>query len=660
VNIVVPRKDCVNPESALRKEWLDTNGLGGYASSTVIDCHTRKYHGLLVAALEKPRGRYVLLSKVDASLVEGNRELQLATNKYPGVFFPTGHMYIDSFEQGLWPSVTYRAGSHLLRRSTLMVHGENTVLVKYELLEGHRLLTLRLRPLIAYRNIHTVIRQNMYLQVRTFFEPNGFKAEPYQGMPPLYVSTSKRSVFYPGPDWFFNLEYLKEQRRGYEYQEDLFCPGVFEVELRKGEEVILAASTEPVKSAASKCRHEVERRKAEYARLAGEKDDHVRDLKFAAGRFFVNEPGARSPGVCAGYHWFGQWGRDTMIALPGLAFACGRMDLGLAVLEGFAQREKNGLLPNFLSEDGAQDGYNSVDAGLWYFWTVQQYLAAGGAVENVKKALYPVMRRVIAAHLNGEVPACRLTEEGFVHAGEADTQLTWMDASVHRHPVTPRNGCPVEVNALWYNALKFWLELTARFHLDDDLAERVGDVLRRLDDSFTHCFWNQSAACLGDVYSENGLDRAVRPNQVFAVSLPFSPLAAEQQAQVVKRVTNDLLTPYGLRTLSPADKAFEPRYEGSQEARDAAYHQGTVWPWLVGHYADAYLKTCRDGRGGRAFLADKLRPLLQAFPDNMCLDSLPEIYNGNPPHTPKGCIAQAWSVGEVIRLHAILRGKQAQ
>lgn len=649
MNIVYDRQRCANPESALRHEWLETNGLGGYASSTIIDCHTRKYHGLLVAALDQPRGRFNLLSKVEASLMVEGRELSLCTNKYPGVFHPTGHQYIDRFEQTLAPTVTYRVGTHVLRKTTVMPKGENTVLIRYELLEGHRRLHLRLKPLLAYRDMHAVIRQNMHLRVRTFPEPNGFKIQPYDGMPPLYMATSKRSTFHPGPDWFYRLEYLKERRRGYDYQEDLFCPGLFEVDIRVGDSVVLAASTTPHNSRqlAAAFKAEMARRTQEWDARGNEADEHVRTLKHVAGQFLVRTQGRA--GLVAGYHWFGQWGRDTMLSLPGVAFCTGRSDQGLDVLRAFAGRTRDGLMPNVLSESGDDDAYNSVDASLLFFWAIQEYLRRGGSTDVVRSEFLPVMHDIALAHCENRVPHCRLTDEGFISAGDATTQLTWMDANPGSGPVTPRHGAPVEVTALWYNALRMLVDLT-----DGDAPRIVLDAMRRVEENFANCFWDYEANALGDVYTDGVLDGAVRPNQVFAVSLPYSLLSDQQQRAVVERVTADLLTPFGLRTLSPANPAFKGRYEGNQAQRDAAYHQGTVWPWLAGHYGEACLKTSSDTRAAAAFLRDRLAPLLKEFPESHAVASLPEVHNGNPPHTPKGCIAQAWSVGEVIRLHTLL------
>jgi len=651
MNIKIGKEVCINPEAALRREWLDTNGLGGYASSTVINCHTRKYHGLLVAALQDPPGRYVLLSKVDASISVGRHVFHLSTNKYPGVFFPTGHKYIEYFSYRLFPTIVYRIGEILVEKSVLLLHGENTVLIRYHLRESGRPLVLRLRPLLAYRNIHALARENMELRVKTYFEKNGFKIDPYEGMPPLYCRTNRKSTFHPSPEWFYNVEYMKERRRGYEYQEDLFSPGVLEIPLSEGTEILFAASTKPHHPGTlrRKYREECARREREFHRFDSA-DPRLQDLKYLSHQFFITRHSGKRF-LAAGYHWFGPWGRDTMVSLPGLAFHTGRMEEGVEVLRTFLSLERGGLLPNFISENG-EPAYNSADASLWFFWTVQQYLAQGGDTEIVHGDFFPVMSRIIGSVINGTSPMYTLMGNGTVGAGNERTQLTWMDAVVRGVPVTPRHGCAVEINALWYNALMFYIELLRT--RGEKVGAKTEDTALRLEKSFPALFWNENAHCLFDVVRGEFRDPSVRPNQILAVSLPYSPLPQDMMKAVMVKVAGELLTPYGIRSLSPADPAFHPRYEGSQEERDAAYHQGTVWPWLVAHFGEGYLKVCESFEAGKRFLESHLDPLLTRFPADFGICSIPEIYNGSPPYKPKGCISQAWSLAELIRLHAIL------
>ena len=651
--IRIPRDECINTELATRKEWLDTNGLGGYASSTAINCHTRKYHGLLVAALKEPRGRFVLLSKLETSLLHGGKEFQLSTNKYPGVYHPTGHQFVECFEQGLNPAVTYRIGDVLIRESILMVHGQNTVLVCYEIVEGNVLPTLRLRPLLAFRDVHTLTRENMFLRPKSYPEKNGRKIQPYEGMPPLYMATNRTSEFFPGPKWAYNVEYLTERARGFDYQEDLFSPGVFELPLQKGKPVIFAASVEKTGNLERLRKKEIERRETLFASCK-DRVGAVRRLKYFGDQFLIrNQAGFAS--VIAGYHWFGEWGRDTMIALPGLTFHSGRTAFGEEVLAAYAGLERDGLLPNYLDQSSDHLAYNSVDASLWFFWTVQEYLKTRGRKRFVMERLYPAMRGIVAAHLEGRVPLCGLDGDGLLHAGNQYTQLTWMDAQAYGRPVTPRHGAAVEINALWYNALRCFLELA---HPEDaDLAARAKSAADVLAANFAKRFWDADDNCLCDVVGEHGQDRSIRPNQIFAVSLPHSMLDTAQMRAVISKVQAHLLTPYGLRTLSPRNPRYSPFYRGDADSRDSAYHQGMVWPWLAGHFGEALLRQAEDRAGAKAFLRVYFKPILRSFPDNFGIASVPELYTGNPPHLPKGTIAQAWSVAEAIRLNKILSEK---
>ncbi|BDQ35497.1 amylo-alpha-1,6-glucosidase [Pseudodesulfovibrio portus] len=650
--IRISRDECVNTETATRKEWLDTNGLGGYASSTVINCHTRKYHGLLVAALKEPRGKFVLLSKVETSLVHDDLEFNLSTNKYPGVYHPTGHQFVERFEQGLHPSITYRIGDALIQKSMIMVHGRNTVLLCYELLEGKVKPTLRIRPLLAYRDIHSLTRENMFLRPKSYPEKNGRKIQPYNGMPPLFMGTNRRSEFFPGPKWKLNFEYLAERERGFDYQEDLFCPGMFETTLQKGKPVIFAASTDPLGNLERLRKKEITRRETEFA-ACRDRVKHVQQLKYFSGQFLIRNA-SDFASVVAGYHWFGEWGRDTMIALPGLTFHAGRRGLGEEILAAYAALERDGLLPNYLDQHSDHLAYNSVDASLWFFWAVQEYLKTGGSRRFVMARVFPALRDIINAHLDGRVPLCALGGAGLLYAGNEHTQLTWMDAQAYGRPVTPRHGAAVEINALWYNALRFFLELSPE---QDELATQAQQAADTLAANFIDKFWNHADNCLNDVVNEHGRDRCIRPNQIFAVSLPHTMLDTGQMRAIISVVQAHLLTPYGLRTLSPRNPAYSPFYRGDADSRDSAYHQGMVWPWLAGHFGEALLRQAEDRTGAKAFLRKYFRPILRSFPEDFGIASIPELYTGNPPHMPKGTIAQAWSVAEAIRLNKLLGEK---
>jgi len=376
-------------------------------------------------------------------------------------------------------------------------------------------------------------------------------------------------------------------------------------------------------------------------------------LKVHSGKFLVTNTSG-NPGIIAGYHWFDEWGRDTMISLPGLTFHCDRKETGFNILKSWAAAEKNGLLPNMLGASPAQCAYNSIDASLWFFWAVQQYIQATRDWTGVGKHLAKPMNRIIAAWLDGRIGMARVGEDGLVRAGTPDTQLTWMDACSQGKPVTPRHGMAVEINALWYNALCFYLELCRKTGTRKHPS--ASDYKQRFEKNFENTFWIVENGYLADVVNNSGRDTAVRPNQVFAVSLPYSPLSRAHMLGVVRTVKEQLVTPYGLRTLSPKNSSYQPFYYGNQDHRDAAYHQGTVWPWLVGHFAEACLKVAANKKSEKDYLRNTFQPLWTSHLREFGLYGISEIFNGNPPHKAKGCMTQAWSVAEIIRTLEMLKG----
>lgn len=641
----IPREDCLKLEYSLRQEWLDTNGLGGYASSTIIGCHIRKYHGMLVAALPSHGGRFVLLSKFDDSIAFDNKELFLSTNKYPDVFSPTGHQYIESFTSLPYPQMVFRIGDVLMRKSFIMQEGSNTVLISYEVLEADHPFDLRLRPLLAYRSIHGLQKENMYTRVKMFGEGNQYKIEPYEGMPALHFQSNLKCDFYGGPCWYRNVEYLKERSRGYPYQEDLFCPGVFEKKIKPGQNFVMAVSCDgTLRSAEAAWNKELQRRTARMTRhpVGGIE----KSLDLSAESFVINNAlGQKS--IVAGYPWFCEWGRDAMIAVPGLCFYRGALKEGFEVLKTFAGRAKEGWIPNYLSDDGQHDAFNSVDATLWFFWAVQQYLRRDGNVADVEKSLLPFMIESVSSVIEGRSPLLRLRDDGLVECGDENTQLTWMDARVHGVPVTPRHGMPVEINALWFNALCFTIELlSAR---KKTVPPAWAAAREKFIPAFVSNFWVEEGCYLADVVRDGFRDESVRPNQIFAASMPISPLTTVQMRGVVECVEKELLTPFGLRTLSPKHPHYRGFYTGRPEERDRSYHQGTVWPWLLGGYVDACLRSASNKTRKARQLHEILGPMIDQHIFDFGQGSIAEIFEGNPPHRPRGCIAQAWSVGEFVR-----------
>ncbi len=651
IGIRLGHDECANLRASLEKEWLDTNGLGGYASSTILNCNTRKYHGLLIANLDVPQGRYVLLSSLEESVTSNKEEIFLSIHKYPMVYYPRGDMYVHEFNIDLYPSLTYHIGDIVLKKDMMLVYNENTLLVRYHIDRSPFPVILRLKPFIAYRNIHDLSRENIFIRPKTYRIKNGFFISPYEGMPNLYVQTNRPSRFFPAPQWYKNFEYTMEQDRGYPYQEDLFAPGMFEMRLSQGSDIIFYFSTRESQVKIKYTWEKEYKRRIEQRKILGnfKNDTLIRRLCQPSGSFIIRD-GKGRPSIIAGYHWFYEWGRDTLISLPGLCFYTGRIKDGLDILGEIVKRRKHGLIPNCISEDNNEASYNSADASLWFFWCIQEFLKITGDFETVKNYFWPVLIDILRQYYNGKPPFIELMNDGLLNVGNVQTQLTWMDAKVDNRPVTPRNGCPVEINALWYNALCFVNELSKKFGTKIEFD--VEDVMMCTKKSFEK-FWIDEKGYLADLWipDKQLRDESVRPNQIFAVSLPNSPLKEQMMVRVVNKVTGELLTPYGLRTLSPLDPRYRGTYQGDIKKRDMAYHQGTVWPWLLGHYGDALLRTSRHRQAAR----EKLREILANITNHLKhagLQYISEVFDGDPPHEPGGCIAQAWSVAEIIRLSA--------
>jgi predicted glycogen debranching enzyme len=652
----------LHPEDALKLEWLETNRLGGYASSTILNCNTRKYHGLLVANLKTPQGRHVLLSRIEDSVSVKGRETFLSCCQYPGVFVPEGRQFLTSFQLDECPRFVYETDHFRVHKAVMMVQGEDCVLVRYDVERCPVPGRLILKPFIAYRGYHALSRKNQFLHMETRHIRNGFMMEPYDGMPPIWFQTNVKSQFLPSPAWYYHFEYQAERERGYDWQEDLFRPGIFEISIRKGDTVIISASLENCqRSLKKKWEAETSRRVHEISEgeiiaegYEHEEDrTHVRNLILSGRQFLIKTPSGR-PAIIAGYHWFMDWGRDTLISLPGLTFCSGRSREGVAILVSMSKYEKEGLLPNFFSDHEEGNAYNTVDTSLLYFWAVQQMLKYTGEAESIKNEIWPVLKRIVERYRKGTQFNIYMADNGLLHAGDGKTHLTWMDATVKGKPVTSRWGFAVEINALWFNAICFAAELARRFEGSEYLFH---DLVPRIKKSFVDTFWIDGEDYLGDVYCNGSLDGSVRPNQIFAVSLPYSPLNPEQSSGVVNKVSNHLLTPVGLRTLSPEDKKYEGRYGGDGSTRDTAYHQGTVWPWLLAQFGEAYLRVAEDKAAARIFLLNHLRSFIRQHMPTAGIGCISEIFDGGPPHRPNGCIAQAWSVAGLIRLYSLLNEK---
>ena len=640
------KHECSNLEYSLKQEWLETNGLGGFACGTILGCNTRKYHSVLTVPTSF--GRFNLLSKVDDYLKIGDQECYLNLSKYLGAPLSEGLRYLENVDIGIFPCFTFKVHGRLIQKSIQLLYKQNTALIRYELLEGDDTL-LHLRPLLSYKELHALSKENSFLQVRTFVNKDlqTYKLSCYQGLPSIYFKLTPSCEYYPGPDWYKNFEYEVEKERGYDYVEDLFCPGIFEVELKKGRPVIFSASTKEIETSdlGSLFDKEAKRRKEEFDRCKGiSNDESEAILRYTASEFLIeNYRGEKS--VIAGYPWFEEWGRDTFIAILGLAIYNDKADVGFDIIKSYTRYEKDGLIPNYLC--GSNVSYNSIDAALLWFRAVQEYGKKTGNYKKIITELLPVMKKMIDAYFDGKVPYVELKDNGMLWAGNSETQLTWMDAMAWGHPVTSRHGFAVEINALWYNMLCFYLELLDKAGMKAE--SRIVKTKDLCQANFTKEFWNYERSCLYDVVNEQGKDRSVRPNQLYVVALDYSLLTREQGRSVVKVVEDCLITPYGLRTLDPADPKYAPYYRGNQDERDSQYHQGTVWPWLIGLYVEASMKVTENKDDTVKKIRKTFFPLFEKHLVEYGVWNISEIMDAEYPYLPNGCFAQAWSTGELIR-----------
>ncbi len=677
---------CQNLRKSLRREWLETNGLGGYASSSLVCCNTRKYHGLLSVQQANPPGRFVLLSTLEESITVGDKEAFFSCRKHPDVYYPRGHEYLHEVSLGHVPTFVYRYGDVHFVRQIMMLHKQDVTLIRYSLLCGESsdacatlpgAALLRIKPLLAYRNMHALGAANIDFQVKTWPAQNGFSIRPYNTLPPLFMQTSSPLTFHPSPDWYHNVEYMVEAERGFANHEDVFQPGVIDVELNLGQSIIVSAATEDVLAKLGPLEDlweaEIQRRQQSSEQQApkqqsssqqdlGQQSVLQKHLENKGAQFLVRQPSGYES-IVAGYPWFEAWGRDTCIALSGLTFASSQTEhkeLGWEILQHLAEQSDQGRIPNMFSADG-NHAYNCIDASLWYVWAAQTAYAAekaqGNGAKRFRKTCWPFIKTVIEKYAAGQVEHVHCDAQGFLYVGNENTQLTWMDAHVHGKAVTPRHGCPVEINALWYNALAFARQVAKAYGEKMPHALCHQKALDGMKKVFKERFWveQKHIGYLGDTWRPEGLDTSLRPNQLFAVGLPHAILDEEFWGDVVETCRNTLLTPFGLRTLAPSDARYHSQYAGTPEQRDGAYHQGIVWPWLIGIYGDALMRVVWDSENGVRELLESITPLLTSHFTDAGVGSISEIFSADPPHLPDGCIAQAWSVAEVMRLLQALR-----
>ncbi len=640
---------CSQFEMSASREWLETNGIGGYASASVSGANTRRYHGILVAATRPPLGRMVLLSKLEETVIIGGQRFEISCNQYPGLVHPEGYKYLTQFRLDPFPVWTFELGGMVMEKTVFMIYGENSTACRWRIIRPSSSAgspTLELKPLLAFRDHHHLRHEDAAFDGNYEDEGDFVSMRPYPEMPALSLAHNGRLTERQGV-WYRNFEYAIEQERGFDFSEDLFQPFTLAFDLSETASVIASTERQNVSSVDALEKAEIDRRK-QLADAVGDGDDAVRQLAIAADQFIVARGTQKT--VIAGYHWFSDWGRDTMIALNGLTLATRRPEIALSILTEFSKHISAGMLPNRFPDAGDTPEYNTVDATLWFFEAIRAYAETTGDYETVLTHFYDKLSDIVVWHIRGTRYQIHVDTDGLLYAGEPGVQLTWMDAKIGNWVVTPRTGKAVEIQALWYNALCIMADLAKRFGKETG-RHQYSEMARFARESFTGQFWNEADECLFDVINGNERDGSIRPNQIFAVSLPHTMLDPAKAQKVVDKVETELLTPVGLRSLSPRDPAYVPIYIGSPHDRDAAYHQGTVWGWLIGPFVDAYSKVHSDDDKCEARVSEMIASLRDHLTNAMA-GQISEIFDADPPHRPRGCAAQAWSVAEVLRISA--------
>jgi predicted glycogen debranching enzyme len=661
------REVCCDLASAESREWLVTNGIGGYAFGTIPGHQTRRYHGLLVAALQPPLGRTLLLAKLEEAVRYGARRFDLATNRWvSGVVAPQGFRHIERFHlEGSIPVWTFALADALLEKRVFMQPGANTTFVMYRLVRASAAIELSIKALVNYCDEHfTTVAGNLHMDVAPV--ERGLRVTAFEGAVPFYLLSASGAAR-PAHEWYREFDLASERARGLSDRTDLLFAGEFSAALAPGDSITIVASTSPTPSlsgeAALAARHReahalLERFFAGNMGVAPTAPPAIQQLVLAADQFIAARPlegAAEARTILAGYPWFGDWGRDTMVALPGLCLATGRPWLARNILRTFARFVSQGMLPNIIPSAGEEPQYNSVDAALWYFEAVREYFDATSDT-GLLRELYPVLSGIVAAHVRGTRYNIHVDPaDGLLYAGQPGVQLTWMDAKAGDWVVTPRIGKPVEVNALWLNATTTMARLG---HAIGRTGNRYDDLAELARAGFAR-FWNPATQFCFDVIDGPGgtgdNDASLRPNQIFAVSLQESGLTPAQQQAVVDVCARELLTSFGLRSLGPGEPGYHGRYAGNPQDRDTAYHQGTVWGWLLGPFALAHLRVFQDPDIAASFLEPMLKHVQAAG-----LGTASEIFDGDPPFAPQGCVAQAWTVGETLRAWRVITAAKAK
>lgn len=639
------KTQLVNLGYSLSKEIIRSNKAGAYASSTIIGCNTKRVHGLLVVPQPEIGGVHVIISSLDETVIVNHASYDLGVHKYPGNYSPKGYIYLRDYVADPVPKLTYRLGDVVFTKEKLLVEHENRTLVRYVVEEAKSPVTLRLNPFLAFRSVTELKRANRDIDQRYDNIDQGIKTRLYPGYDELYMQLSETPRFIYKPLWYYNIEYPEDMELGLDYQEDLYVPGYFEVILNKGETVIFTGGPDEIKSGNLLRMFNTQTRK----RTARNSFENC--LRVAAEQFVLKTKGksrkSNRTDLIASYQLYRRGGRDAFIAIPGLSLATGDLKNFKAVLDTMLSNRKGPFFP-FWNNSDAEASYEAIDAPLWFFWAVQQYTAQLGDKSAVWKSYGADMHAILEAYRNGTDYNIKMREDGLLQGGAEGKALTWMNAYVNEKPVTPRVGMPVEINALWYNAIKFTLEIAGpRSTEGKKFIADWKNVPTLIEKSFEPAYWDEEKGYLADNINGVEKDWAIRPNQVLAVALPYTPLSEKVRKSVLEVVKKELLTPRGLRSLSPRHPDYKGRCRGTLEQRNQVYHQGCAWPWLLGYYVDACIKMYQRD------VLPEVSSLYRGFEEVMSehgISTISEIYEGDPPHQPKGVISQAWNVAEIIRM----------
>lgn len=642
------KQQVVNLEFVLLREVLRANRGGSFACQNLIGCNTRKYHGLLTVEQPFLDGQpHILLSALDETIIQHESDFNFGIHRFKGGHYaPKGHKYLHRFDVEPIPKVEYRVGGVVLTKELVFSSKSDQILIRYTLVDAHSETTLRLKPYLAFRNIHALSKGNM--DADTHYEPaeNGMRMRLYNGYTPLFMQISKVAEYVHAPEWYYDFEYTEEIERGYEACEDLLIPGYFEMSIKKGESIIVSASTSEISPAGLKKAFATE------LNYRIPRNSFENNLRNAAQQFFIKQ--GKKIDMLAGFPWYDRIGRDTFMALPGLTLVTGDFPLAKTVIDSMVSEMKGAFFPN--TGRRLLTNYASVDTSLWFFWALQQYTSFTKSEDEIWGVYGEAMKRILYAYRDGTDFGIHMLDNGLICCKDQGLALTWMNAYINGKPVTGRVGCAVEVNALWYNAIMFALDM-AKVANDHEFIKDWQSLSDEFPNVFKNHFWNKDRGYLCDTIYQGVQDWSVRPNMLLATSLPYSPISEKIRELILEKVKIELLTERGIRTLAPNDSRYKGTFFGNQFERDEAIHQGTVFPWLFGHFVEGYLQVHKHSK------LSMMKRLYQGFEETLSeagIGTVSELFDGDPPHKPNGAISQATSVAELLRVNFIIQKYESE